>query len=311
VHAHLCRAGGDRAAAEPWYAVAGRPVATGDLADEWRRIAAALLGDMLQRGAGDTTAAAEAAAEAAATIEDPVAYLEALGMREIPHGSRQADLSHGTFMDHLQGVERAMRGWGLPETLCLAGLFHSVYGTQGFGYYTLPLGHREKVQQLIGARGEQAVFYNCVMDRNSFDTLLLATVAALARGEGPRADGDVCGELRARPNPKTGMTGAESFALTLAELKDLVTLYNSDNFDNIEETMQVAGQVPYAKDGVAGRWIWEAGALPTVRRECREAAAKLCGGALAVAIAGLLAMADAAGAPPAVWVPDEAAAARM
>ena len=115
--------------------------------------------------------------------------------------------------------------------------------------------------------GEQAVFYNCVMDRNSFDTLLLATAAALARGEGPRADDDVCGELRARPNPKTGMTGAESFALTLAELKDLVTLYNSDNFDNIEETMQVAGQVPYAKDGVAGRWIWEAGALPTVRRE--------------------------------------------
>ena len=305
VRAYLCRAAGDIAKSEGLYAAAARPVpaASLQLRDEWARIASTLLGDMLQRGLADTKAEAEAAAAAAANITDPVTYLEALGMRSIPHGSRQANLQNGTFMDHLCGVEQAMRSWGLPDALCLAGLFHSVYGTQGFGYYTLPLAHRDKVQQLIGKRGEAAVYYNCVMDRGSFDDLVLATVAAMD-------DTDVLpkvvpGVLRARPNPKTGFSGQETFKLTPAEFSDLVTLYNADNFDNVDETMKTAGQVPYNKGGRAGRWVWEAGALPTVRREAREAAARLCGGAVADAIGQLLAMADASGAPPAVWLPDD------
>ncbi len=304
VRAHLCRAGGESAKAKRLYTAAGRPVPADsmELHEEWGRIATTLLGDMLQRGLADTRDEAEAAAAAAAHITDPVAYLEALGMRSIPHGSRQANLDNGTFMDHLCGVESAMRRWGLPESLCLAGLFHSVYGTQGFGYYTLPLSHRSKVQQLIGKRGEAAVYYNCVMDRGSFDELLLATVAAM--GDSEMLPPVLPGVLRARPNYKTGMTGKETFQLSPAEFRDLVTLYNSDNFDNIEETMKTAGQVPYTKDGRPGRWVWEAGALPTVRRESREAAARLCGGAIADAINELLAMADASGAPPAVWLPD-------
>jgi hypothetical protein len=304
VRAHLCRAAGDASQSERLYAAASRPVPADSLGlrDEWDRIASTLLGDMLQRGLADTGAEAEAAAAAAAHIDDPVAYLEALGMRAIPHGSRQANLENGTFMDHLSGVESAMRRWGLPESLCLAGLFHSVYGTQGFGYYTLPLAHRCKVQQLIGKRGEAAVFYNCVMDRGSFDELLLATVAAM--GQSNKLPAVLPGVLRARPNPKTGMSGEETFQLTPAEFQDLVTLYNADNFDNIEETMKTAGQVPYVQDGQPGHWIWEAGALPTVRRESREAAAQLCGGAVADAINELLALADASGAPPAVWVAD-------
>ena len=101
------------------------------------------------------------------------------------------------------------------------------------------------------------------------------------------------------------MTGEETFQLTPAEFKDLVTLYNSDNFDNIEETMKTAGQVPYTQQGRSGHWVWEVGALATVRRESREAAAKLIGGVVAGSIKELLAMAHASGAPPAVWLPDD------
>lgn len=172
MRAHLSRVGGNTAEAERWYAAAPRPaVPAGEpAAEEFDLIAGALLGELLRPGVGGVPAEqAETMAAAAAGIADPVAYLEALGMRSIPHGSRQADLSAGTFMDHLVGVEAAMRVWELPETLCMAGLFHSVYGTQGYGYYTLPLSQRAKVVELIGARGEAAVFYNCVMDRSSLD----------------------------------------------------------------------------------------------------------------------------------------------
>jgi hypothetical protein len=43
VHAHLHRAEGDAANAAYWYRRASKPVKTGDLEEEWREIAAALL----------------------------------------------------------------------------------------------------------------------------------------------------------------------------------------------------------------------------------------------------------------------------
>ena len=52
--------------------------------------------------------------------------------------------------DHLLGVEVAMRELGCGESMALAGLFHSVYGTEGFQFYTLPLSERPKVRELIG-----------------------------------------------------------------------------------------------------------------------------------------------------------------
>ncbi|HZU85142.1 MAG TPA: hypothetical protein VE987_19555 [Polyangiaceae bacterium] len=44
VHAYLHRKEGDAGNAAYWYGRAGRPVATGAFDDEWRRIAAELLG---------------------------------------------------------------------------------------------------------------------------------------------------------------------------------------------------------------------------------------------------------------------------
>lgn len=44
VHAYLHRKEGDETNAAYWYARAGRPVASGDLAVEWREITADLLG---------------------------------------------------------------------------------------------------------------------------------------------------------------------------------------------------------------------------------------------------------------------------
>ena len=58
---------------------------------------------------------------------------------------------------------------GLPQAF-EAGLFHSIYGTQGFQDFSLPLAERDTIQNLIGTRAEFIAFCNCVMDRDSFDS---------------------------------------------------------------------------------------------------------------------------------------------
>ena len=49
--------------------------------------------------------------------------------------SRSADTTphlNGTLLDHLVATEELLRSWGSPEELCLAGLCHATYGTDGF-----------------------------------------------------------------------------------------------------------------------------------------------------------------------------------
>ena len=36
-----------------------------------------------------------------------------------------------SFDEHLKGVQAVLRYWNAPEYLCSAGLFHSIYGTEG------------------------------------------------------------------------------------------------------------------------------------------------------------------------------------
>lgn len=36
------------------------------------------------------------------------------------------------FGDHLRAVQRGLKEWGVGKELELAGLFHSIYGTEGF-----------------------------------------------------------------------------------------------------------------------------------------------------------------------------------
>ena len=79
------------------------------------------------------------------------------------------------FNDHLKAVQRVLEEWGEPEPICRAGLFHSIFGTQGnalpiaspqrlapdpllrqqclhagFQDFQLPLSRREDVKRLIG-----------------------------------------------------------------------------------------------------------------------------------------------------------------
>eukprot|EP00560_Eucampia_antarctica_P007715 CAMPEP_0197827050 /NCGR_PEP_ID=MMETSP1437-20131217/3930_1 /TAXON_ID=49252 ORGANISM="Eucampia antarctica, Strain CCMP1452" /NCGR_SAMPLE_ID=MMETSP1437 /ASSEMBLY_ACC=CAM_ASM_001096 /LENGTH=301 /DNA_ID=CAMNT_0043427765 /DNA_START=56 /DNA_END=962 /DNA_ORIENTATION=- len=77
------------------------------------------------------------------------------------------------FDDHLKGVQAILRNWGAPDYLCDAGLFHSIYGTEGFQGFALPLSERESVRDLIGAPAEKLSWTFCMIDRWSMDQHLL------------------------------------------------------------------------------------------------------------------------------------------
>ena len=103
-------------------------------------------------------------------VSDPSAplteFLAQLGMKEIHHTEK-------TYLDHLVAVYKGLESWGCAQEVCAAGMFHSIYGTERFSKFTLPLERRADVALLIGERGERLAYANCVMDRTSFDQAVL------------------------------------------------------------------------------------------------------------------------------------------
>ncbi len=78
----------------------------------------------------------------------------------------------GTLMAHLRGTYDCLARWGCPEYLCLAGLYHSVYGTEAFGAVTMSPEDREQVRARIGERAERLVhLYGLIVRRSLYDNL--------------------------------------------------------------------------------------------------------------------------------------------
>ncbi len=98
-------------------------------------------------------------------------FLVGIGIENIPHTEK-------SYLAHLIAVYRDLESLGCPEDVCRAGMFHSIYGTEKFQGFTLPLERRAEVRALIGDRAEQLAYLNCAMDRASFDR-------ALDRGDEP------------------------------------------------------------------------------------------------------------------------------
>src|SRR5947209_18643726 len=92
-------------------------------------------------------------------------FLIGLGIENVAHTSK-------TYLAHLIGVYRCMRDQGCAEEVCQAGLFHSIYGTELFQGFKLPLDRRGEVRALIGERAERLAYLNCAMDRASFHRAL-------------------------------------------------------------------------------------------------------------------------------------------
>jgi len=79
------------------------------------------------------------------------AYLVQNGADKQPHSGR-------FLIDHLLGVQGILRRSKAEEVVCLAGLFHSVYGTAIYKPTLISRDKRVEVQALIGHRAEEIVW---------------------------------------------------------------------------------------------------------------------------------------------------------
>jgi hypothetical protein len=103
--------------------------------------------------------------ENAGNFKRLTSYLIDLGVEDVAHTSK-------SFLAHLIGVYRYMEARGCSEELCKAGMFHSIYGTELFQGFKLPLDKRPEIRDLIGERAEWLAYLNCAMDRGSFDRVV-------------------------------------------------------------------------------------------------------------------------------------------
>jgi hypothetical protein len=73
--------------------------------------------------------------------------------------------SHSNFLNHLIGTFNILKKWKQPEDLCVAGMFHNIYGNN---YFNPNLNvSREEIRNLIGEKAESLVFrfVNCDKDK--------------------------------------------------------------------------------------------------------------------------------------------------
>jgi SAM-dependent methyltransferase len=73
----------------------------------------------------------------------------------------------GVLLRHLQATHDRLARWGCAPHVRIAGLCHSIYGTERFGTATLSLASRTRVREHLGAAAEELVYLFCVMGRSS------------------------------------------------------------------------------------------------------------------------------------------------
>lgn len=160
------------------------------------------------------------------------------------------------FDEHLVGVESVVRCWTGDEDLAKAALFHSIYGTEGFQGFALPLSQRPQIRKIIGTKAERLAWLYCCLDRTTFDR---------AVESGQRTS------VAARPE-----LGGFALGNTEDEFKDLCILFLADICEQMEGV---------AKKEVYG---WAKGAAWGYRRYAYRGMKKICVEELGLKEAGVM-----------------------
>ncbi len=144
-------------------------------------------------------------------IHELVDFLYSLGTADVDHTGHD-------FLTHLRAVSDLLAEHDKDAELVAAGLFHSIYGTEQFQDFSLPLSERERVRWLIGDRAERTAWLNCVMDRATLD----AAVSSALDGESELSVAD--------------RAGSPPIAVSIAELRDLATVHLFDWLEQVERS---------------------------------------------------------------------------
>lgn len=94
-----------------------------------------------------------------------VSFLKSIGTQNVDHSSA------GLFA-HLDATSGLLRRWGNSDDICLAGLCHAVYGTDGFETALLDISQRDEVKAAIGEAAEAFVYFYASCDRQFFYPLI-------------------------------------------------------------------------------------------------------------------------------------------
>ena len=84
---------------------------------------------------------------------------------ENPHTNR-------TLSNHLIGTYELLEKWDNTKEICLAGLFHSIYGTRVYKISSIDFSKRKYIESIIGKRAEELVYLFCVTDRREDGNLI-------------------------------------------------------------------------------------------------------------------------------------------
>jgi len=90
-----------------------------------------------------------------------VLFMQSKKADNMPH-------SDSDLLSHLRDTADLLESWGNSEDICLAGLCHAVYGTEGFKNSMLDISEREILVQIIGEAAEELVYFYASAERDSF-----------------------------------------------------------------------------------------------------------------------------------------------
>ncbi|NII26982.1 hypothetical protein HB364_17965 [Pseudoflavitalea sp. X16] len=85
-------------------------------------------------------------------LREHIYYLERIGGTTTTHSNRSLN-------DHLMGTYNILKSWGCREYVCIAGLFHSIYGTKKFKPALVNPENRFDIVKRIGPRAELLTFF--------------------------------------------------------------------------------------------------------------------------------------------------------
>ena len=93
-------------------------------------------------------------------------FLIKLGTNDVAH-------TGSVFISHLTGVYDYLERWNCPEHVILAGLFHSIYGSEAFTRFSIELSRREELRRVIGDAAERIVYIFSAVTWPSFQAAVM------------------------------------------------------------------------------------------------------------------------------------------
>lgn len=88
-------------------------------------------------------------------------------------GAARTPCARSVLLPHLVHTYELLRAWHCSDAVCLAGLFHGVYGTEPSPHQTIPLHQRDLVRDTIGEHAERLAHAYCAASRVSLQRALV------------------------------------------------------------------------------------------------------------------------------------------